>query len=312
MEQPCLRMQAGRRDVIRDTNVRTQAGQPIEGLALRRARVRGGEHPEAPSVGAVAPQRLKKGVDPAVADEGHQYVDAVGGPYLCGHLMADAWFARSVCQERGVKEWNEWRIDRPRRPIGPQRGDRPKHVTRFHKDFIRKVRTADQLVEPDQQGVGYGNPPFDPLWLLYPGKRALDLCGKVKGDPVRDLGAVESVPGQQSFVHGDESVVQPGGDEQLIQTGVQLTIASPHGQVAHDRASPVSLVGQGANAARPPLWQVAPPRVTSEEPSRVQVCTSSEIAKRLHPTFVKECPVLTHQVEIGGHHSVGNDADLPV
>ena len=59
-------------------------------------------------------QRLTQRVDPTRADEGHQHINTAGGANLCNDLMTDSGLARSICEERGIEQWNKRTIDRLR------------------------------------------------------------------------------------------------------------------------------------------------------------------------------------------------------
>lgn len=103
MEDPCLGMQARGTDVVGDPDIRSGFGQEIERFAFRRVRVRGGEDPQAPSIGTVAPKRVQEWPDTAASDEGHHHVDGARGGDLRSQLTPQSRFTRRVGQQGRVE-----------------------------------------------------------------------------------------------------------------------------------------------------------------------------------------------------------------
>ena len=77
--------------------------------APRSTRVGRREDAQLSTGGAVRTKRVQHRRDAAVADERHHHVDAVGGVDLRQDLVADAWLAGGVCQQRRIEQRDERR-----------------------------------------------------------------------------------------------------------------------------------------------------------------------------------------------------------
>lgn len=104
-------MQPGSARFVRDSDLRAEPAQEIEGASFGGARVRGRQHAQLTSRLAVTTQRVHQRGNAAASDERHHDVDAIGGVDLCQNLVTDSRFPWCVGKQRRVEErdqrlWN--------------------------------------------------------------------------------------------------------------------------------------------------------------------------------------------------------------
>jgi hypothetical protein len=132
-------------------------------------------------------QRLEQWGDATSADERHHQVDAVGRVEFREELVPNTWLARSVREQRRVKQRDEWLGNRLGLSVRHQAQDGSEDRPGFDGRLRTYVGPADGGIDLLNQRSRERDPYRNTLSIFHACERPLDDPTKMKGQAIRSL-----------------------------------------------------------------------------------------------------------------------------